>query len=124
MFEQYTYLVYTLVFCVPAAVILWARGDYARRMRRDLTGILLSTAIITLYGSVLWPIAYRWRCWSYSESQILGIQLFGYVFLEDVLWWALVGFLVASFVSLSTQYEAQGRDAVAEGVGWRQEPPS
>jgi undecaprenol kinase len=113
MFEHYTYLGYTLLFCLPAIVLLWARAEFAQTMRKDLTGILVAAAIITTYGSAIWPLAMRWRCWSYAESKILNRKFFDYVFAEDVIWWALVSFLVASFVSLSTRWEASGRDLVA-----------
>ncbi|MCX6631102.1 MAG: hypothetical protein NTW28_26110, partial [Candidatus Solibacter sp.] len=110
MFEHYSYLGYTLMFCLPPTVLLWVRAEFARAMRKDLGGILLATAIISVYGSVIWPVAMRWGCWSYRESWILNRKLFGYVFVEDVVWWVLVSFLFASFVSLSTRWEASGRD--------------
>jgi hypothetical protein len=83
-------------------------------MRKDMRGILLSTAIISLYGSAIWPVAIRWGCWSYREDRIPNRKLFGVVFVEDVLWWVLVSFLVASFVELSTRWEKAGRDVVVE----------
>jgi diacylglycerol kinase len=66
-----------------------------------------------VYGSAIWPLAIRWGCWSYRETRILNHKLFGYVFVEDVVWWVLVSFLFASFVSLSTRWEESGRDVVA-----------
>lgn len=112
MFEHYSYLGYTLMFCLPPIALLWVRAEFARTMRKDLAGILLSTAIISLYGSAIWPLAMRWGCWSYQESRILNRRLFGYVFVEDAVWWVLVSFLIASFVSLSTRWEESGRDVV------------
>jgi diacylglycerol kinase len=79
-----------------------------------LRGILLATAIISLYGSAIWPVAIRWGCWSYRETRILNRKLFGVVFVEDVVWWVLVSFLFASFVALSTRWERSGRDVVVE----------
>lgn len=113
MFEHYTYLGYTLMFCLPPIALLWVRAEFARTMRKDLAGILLATAIISVYGSAIWPLAIRWGCWSYHNSRILNRKLFGYVFVEDVVWWVLVSFLIASFVSLSTRWEESGRDVVA-----------
>jgi undecaprenol kinase/diacylglycerol kinase (ATP) len=112
MFEHYSYLGYTLMFCLPPIVLLWVRAEFARTMRKDLAGILLATAIISVYGSAIWPLAIRWGCWSYRETRILNRKLFGYVFVEDAVWWVLVSFLVASFVSLSTRWEESGRDVV------------
>jgi undecaprenol kinase len=112
MFEHYSYLGYTLMFCLPPIIFLWVRAEFARTMRKDLAGILLATAILSLYGSAIWPLAIRWGCWSYRETRILNRKLLGYVFVEDVVWWLLVSFLVASFVSLSTRWEDSGRDVV------------
>jgi diacylglycerol kinase len=112
MFEHYTYLGYTLLFCLPPIILLWVRAEFARAMRQDLAGILLSTLIMAAYGSAIWPIAIRWGCWSYRETRILNLKLFGFVFIEDVVWWVLVSFLFASFVSLSTRWEDSGRDVV------------
>ena len=112
MFEHYSYLGYTLMFCLPPIVLLWVRAEFARTMRKDLVGILLATAIVSAYGSAIWPLAIRWGCWTYQENRILNRKLFGYVHLEDLVWWVLVSFLVASFVSLSTRWEESGRDVV------------
>jgi undecaprenol kinase len=112
MFEHYSYLGYTLMFCLPPIVLLWVRAEFARTMRKDLVGILLATAIVSAYGSAIWPLAIRWGCWTYQENRILNRKLFGYVFVEDVVWWVLVSFLFASFVSLSTRWEETGRDVV------------
>jgi diacylglycerol kinase len=114
MFEHYSYLGYTLLFCLPPIVLLWVRAEFARAMREDLRGILLATAIISLYGSAIWPVAIRLGCWSYREDRILNRKLFGVVFVEDVVWWVLVSFLFASFVALSTRWERSGRDVVVE----------
>jgi lycopene cyclase domain-containing protein len=96
MFEHYSYLGYTLLFCLPPIVLLWVRAEFARAMREDLRGILLSTAIISLYGSAIWPVAIRLGCWSYREDRILNRKLFGVVYVEDVVWWVGVSFLFAS----------------------------
>ncbi|MGA9625419.1 MAG: diacylglycerol kinase family protein [Bryobacteraceae bacterium] len=121
MFEHFSYLGYTLLFCLPPIVLLWVRAEFARTMREDLRGILLATAIISLYGSAIWPVAIRWGCWSYREDRILNRKLFGVVYVEDVVWWVLVSFLLASFVALSTRWERSGRDVVAEELSglWR-----
>jgi undecaprenol kinase len=116
MFEQYTYLGYTLMFTLPPIALLWIRAEFSQTMRKDLAGILLATAIISVYGSAIWPLAIRWGCWSYQESRILNRKLFGYVFIEDVVWWVLVSFLFASLVSLSTRWEESGRDVVVREV--------
>ena len=110
MFDRYTYLGYTLLFCLPPIALLW--GKYARAMRDDLWRILSATAILTLYGNAVWPTAMGWNCWQYSESRILNWKLLGLYHIEDVVWWLLVSLLVASFISLSTRCERQGQDVV------------
>ena len=114
MFEHYSYLGYTLMFCLPPIVLLWVRAEFAQTMRKDLAGILLATAIVSIYGSAIWPLAIRWGCWTYQQDRILNRKLFGYVFVEDVVWWVLVSFLFASFVSLATRWEESGRDVVVQ----------
>ena len=114
MFEHYSYLGYTLMFCLPPIVLLWVRAEFAQTMRKDLSGILLATAIVSIYGSAIWPLAIRWGCWTYQQDRILNRKLFGYVFVEDVVWWVLVSFLFASFVSLATRWEESGRDVVVQ----------
>jgi undecaprenol kinase len=105
MFEHRTYIGYTLIFCLPAITLLWTRAEFARALRQDLRGILLATGIVSVYGSLIWPLAIHWHCWSYAEGKILNVKLLNYVFVEDAVWWALVGFLVSCFVALATQWE-------------------
>ncbi len=113
MFDHYSYLGYTLLFCLPAILMLWTLPGPARALRADLKGILLATGVLTLYGSLIWPLAIYWRCWSYDDGKILNVKLFGFVYLEDVVWWLLVSFLMASFVALGTRFEEERRDPVA-----------
>jgi lycopene cyclase domain-containing protein len=108
MFERWSYLGYTLMFCLPPLVLLWLRREFASRMARDLWRILAASLLLTAYGCVIWPVALKMRAWSYAEDRILGIKLFGYVHLEDAVWWLLVSFLLASFISLSIRYEDEG----------------
>jgi lycopene cyclase domain-containing protein len=113
VFDHYSYLGYTLLFCVPAILVLWTLPGPARALRADLKGILLATATLTLYGSLIWPLAIHWRCWSYDDGKVLNVKLFGLVYLEDVVWWLLVSFLMASFAALGTRFEEERRDPVA-----------
>lgn len=112
MFGEHSYLGYTLIFCVPPLLLLWLRREFCRVMRRDLRRILVATAVLTLYGSLIWPIALHYGAWAYGGDRLLGIEVLGYVYVEDVLWWFLVSFLFASYVSLSTWHEERGRDVL------------
>lgn len=108
MFERWSYLGYTLLFCLPPIVLLWLRREFAARMLRDLRRILAASLLLTAYGCLVWPVALKMGAWAYSEDRILNFKLFGYVHLEDALWWLLVSFLLASFVSLSIRFEEEG----------------
>jgi lycopene cyclase domain-containing protein len=108
MFERWSYLGYTLMFCLPPLVLLWLRREFASRMARDLGRILAASLLLTVYGCIIWPVALKMGAWSYAEDRILNIKLFGYVHLEDAVWWLLISFLLASFIALSIRFEEEG----------------
>lgn len=108
MFEHWSYLGYTLMFCLPPIVLLWLRREFALRMARDLKQILAASLLLTLYGCSIWPLALKMGAWAYAENRILNIKLFGYVHIEDAVWWLLISFLLASFMSLSIRFEEEG----------------
>ncbi len=108
MFERWSYLGYTLMFCLPPLVLLWLRREFALRMARDLGRIVVASLLLTVYGCIIWPVALKMGAWSYADNRILNIKLFGYVYLEDAVWWLLISFLLASFVSLSISFEEEG----------------
>jgi lycopene cyclase domain-containing protein len=108
MFEHWSYLGYTLMFCLPPLVLLWLRREFASRVARDLGRILAASLLLTVYGCIIWPVALKMGAWSYAEDRILNIKLFGYVHLEDAIWWLLISFLLASFISLSIRFEEEG----------------
>ena len=112
MFEQWSYLGYTLLFCLPPLALLWLRREFSERMARDLGRIAAAALILTLYGCAVWPIAMRMGAWAYAGDRVLGVRLFGWVHLEDAVWWLLVSVLIASFIALSTRYEDEGIDIV------------
>lgn len=113
MFERLSYVGYTALFCLPPLVLLWLRREFFEVLRARLRPILLSTLLLTAYGSLIWPIALRRRAWAYGADRITGVELFGYVYLDDVVWWLLIGLLFASFIALSTHYEDGGVDIVS-----------
>ncbi len=108
MFEHWSYLGYTLMFCLPPLVLLWLRREFAAPMTRDLGRILAASLLLTVYGCLSWPVALKIGAWSYAGDRILNIKLFGYVHLEDAVWWMLISFLLASFISLSIRFEEEG----------------
>ncbi len=110
MFDHLTYVGYTLLFCVPAFLLMWLRAEFFAVLRRQLKAIVLTTLILTLYGSLIWPVALKYGAWAYDPNKITGMRLFDYVFLDDVLWWFCVGWLFSSFVVLSRHYERHGVD--------------
>ena len=57
--------------------------------------------MLTVYGSIIWPIALKYGCWDYGIDKISGVKLLGYVYIDDVMWWLLVRFLLTSYVALS-----------------------
>lgn len=115
MFGQKSYLAYTLLFCLPPLVLLWIRREFQEVLVSRIVPILLSTFLVATYGCVIWPIAIHYGAWSYSAEKILDVKLFQYVYLEDVVWWFLVGLLFSSFVTLSKVFQDRGRDVV-----WRE----
>jgi lycopene cyclase domain-containing protein len=121
MFERWSYLGYTLMFCLPPLALLWLRREFAARMTRDLGRILAASLLLTVYGCIIWPVALKMGAWSYAGDRILDIKLFGYVYLEDAVWWLLISFLLASFISLSRRYEEEGADIFLREVRglWR-----
>ncbi len=110
MFGDLTYVGYTLLFCVPALVLLWLRAEFFHVLRRNLGVIAVSTAVLVAYGAVIWPLALKYGAWAYDPAKITGWRLFGYVYVDDVLWWAAIGWLVSSFVVLSRHYADAGVD--------------
>jgi diacylglycerol kinase len=108
MFERWSYLGCTLLFCLPPLGLLWLRREFSERMAKDLGRIAAATLALTVYGCLIWPIAMRMGAWAYAGDRVLGVKLFGWVYLEDAAWWLLVSFLMASFVALSARYEDEG----------------
>lgn len=115
MFEQMSYIGYTLLFCVPPLILMWLRKEFFHILQKNLKTILLSTAILTIYGCLIWPIALKYGAWAYSPEKITNIKLLGFVFLDDVIWWIFIGVIFSSYISISTHYEDQGIDIV-----WRE----
>ena len=115
MFEQYTYIGYNVLFCVPFLVLIWSRKEFYDILKTRLKPIFLATFVLTFYGSLIWPLALELRCWEYGDGKITGIQLLNFVYLDDVVWWFLVNFLIVTYVCLSTHYEKSGVD-----ICWRE----
>lgn len=116
MFGHWTYTGYTLLFCLPALIVMWLRREFFHLLRRRLGAILLASCCLTLYGSLIWPIALKYGAWAYDDSKILQAKLFSYVYIDDVIWWFVVSLTIASFVALSREYELRGVDIFAREV--------
>lgn len=85
-------------------------------LSRRLLSILLASALITVSGSALWGLAIKLGAWAYSPEKITGITLFDYVFLEDIVWWFFISFLLSSFWVVSSSQEKENRDVVWEEI--------
>ncbi len=116
MFEELTYVGYTALFCLPPLVLIWLRAEFFAVLSARWRPILASTLAIAAYGRGIWPLALEWGCWSYRADRITGVKLFGWVWLDDVLWWLLVSFLLSSFFCLSAHYEERGIDIVLREI--------
>jgi len=106
------YLGLTLLFTIPPLCLLWLREEFVAVLKKHVKGILAATALLSVFGNVIWPLAMRWGAWAYAPEKLTGIRLFSLVWLEDVVWWVLVSFLFASFITLSRHYEKLGVDIV------------
>ena len=102
MFEHLSYVGYNALFCLPFIVLIWLRREFVEVLKERWRPIVISTVALTLYGSIIWPIALNLGCWAYGSDKNTGIMLFGLVLLDDITWWLFISFLFASFVSLST----------------------
>ena len=116
MFGHWTYTGYTLLFCLPALIMMWLRQEFFHILRRRRRAILLAAFSLTLYGSLIWPIALHYGAWAYDDSKILQVKLFSYVYVDDVIWWLVVSLTIASFVALSREHEQRGIDIFAREV--------
>jgi len=116
MFNMGSYIGYTLLFCVPPLILLWMRKEFFAILKKNIETILLSTAVFTLYGSLIWPIALHYGAWAYANEKITSVKLLNYVYIDDILWWAFVSFLITSFITVSAHFEEQGTDIVLTEV--------
>ncbi|MFQ5753783.1 MAG: diacylglycerol kinase family protein [bacterium] len=112
MFGHVSYLGYTLLFCIPPLLLFWMRREFFEILIKHIRPILLSTFVLTLYGSLIWPVAIRFGAWRYGSDKITNHMLFDYVYVEDVVWWLLISLIFSSFVTLSKCYEDKGLDIV------------
>ena len=116
MFNLWTYIGYTMLFCIPPLILLWLRREFFAILAENSKTITLSTAVLTIYGSLIWPIAIHYGAWTYTEGKFTGIKLFYYVYIDDVIWWLFVSFLFSSFIVLSAVYEKRGEDVFLHEV--------
>lgn len=112
MFGTSSYVGYTLLFTVPPLVLLWLRAEFRAVLLARVPAIAVATLLLTAYGSLIWPVALDVGAWSYRGDRITGVELADYVLLDDVLWWALVSWLMSSFVVVSADFEDRGVDLV------------
>lgn len=115
MFEELSYLGYTLLFTVPFLLFFWLRKEFFDILKKSRKAIILSTLLLTLYGSVIWTVALQWGAWSYNPDKITRFKILG-VFIEDITWWFLIGLLFSSFISIAAHYEEKRVDVVNQEI--------
>lgn len=95
MLGTFSYLFWLFIFCVPPIVYVWARKHVWLRKNIKVIGIVVGASVAG------WPVAdlfgTSWHAWSYSDSRVIGIWIFGAP-IEDGLYAAVVAFVVASAV--------------------------
>ncbi|MFC1477331.1 diacylglycerol kinase family protein [candidate division KSB1 bacterium] len=116
MFENWSYIGYTLMFCVPPLVLFWLRREFFLILKDNIKVIFLSVLVLTVYGSLIWPVALKYGAWAYSPDRITNAALFQYVYVDDVIWWIFVSLLLASFIVVSAYYEDRGRNIFLEEI--------
>lgn len=112
MFGTYSYLIYTLLFCLPLIAFLWMR--FFATLKEYIRDIAYATLAWTVVGPILWRIAMDMRSWEYKK--VSSPILLGMLFREDILWWFCIGLLFSSFWMLSTHYEKRGEDFVMKEI--------
>jgi diacylglycerol kinase len=115
MFDELTYVGYNAIFCLPPLILLWLRKEFFEILCPRLKTIVLSTLILTVYGSLIWPVALKYGAWAYGADRITNVKFLGYVYIDDIMWWAMVSALFSSAVVLGVHYERQGVD-----IFWRE----
>ncbi|MFC1557015.1 diacylglycerol kinase family protein [candidate division KSB1 bacterium] len=116
MFDSMSYIGFTLLFCVPPLMMLWLRREFVIILRKEIRLILTSTFLITVYGSILWPLAIDKGAWSYGIGKFTGAKLLNYVYVDDVVWWIFVSLLFSSFIVVSAHCEERGKDLFSSEV--------
>lgn len=104
MFGKFTYLYYTLIFTLPLIAFLWIY--FYRILKKNVATIFVTTILLTTYGFLIWSTGLAWGTWAYNGEKILGVSIFGTV-LEDIVWWSLTSFLLASFAIVMMKKEQQ-----------------
>ena len=108
MFGAHSYLIYTLLFCLPFIAFLWMR--FFTTLKEYIRKIIYGTLTWTIIGPILWQIAMNMKSWEYKKVQ--SPILFGMFFREDIVWWFCIGLLFSSFWAISTDYEKRGENFV------------
>lgn len=112
MFGKASYFLYTLIFTLPLISALWIY--YFPSLKRNFGIPFLATFLLTLYGFFLWPLGLKWQTWAYSSEKILGVQILG-TYLEDILWWLLICFLLSSFATIFAEKEEEQKPVLKRG---------
>ena len=96
MFEEYTYLVWMLIFTIAPIGIIWAR--YGRRLlwkNRKASRIIAAIAVV--YQFIADPFAEAWHAWFFVKDLTMGIWIVNFP-IENTIFFALVSIAISSFV--------------------------
>jgi len=93
MFDNYSYIVYMLIFTLIPIGILWVR--YWRFLLLNKKIIIYATIFGIIYQFVSDPFAESWRAWFFSDDKILNIWILNSP-IEDLIFIMLVSLAVSS----------------------------
>jgi len=75
MFNHMSYIGYNALFCVPFIILIWIRREFFDVLVTRWRPILISTTVLTVYGSIIWPVALKYGCWAYGIDKISGVKI-------------------------------------------------
>ncbi len=95
MFNEFSYLIYMLVFTFIPIGILWTR--YHRFLWLNKKIIIYTTIFGIIYSFITEPFAASWRVWFFSESKVLGLWIFNFP-IEESIFFMLISVAISSAV--------------------------
>lgn len=95
MFNNFSYIAYTLLFCVPViALFWWRKSDLIVRNRRAVLGSVVCGILFQLIAD---PVAEAWGAWFFTPDKILGLWILNFP-IENILFFIFVPLAISMFV--------------------------